>query len=154
MVSSKHLKVLRSLDVVDSLPVHEVSMMHIGMHWDSSNWSCAYDVLLTLFMFLYNDVGGERLASITEENALFDQICAHFVQAGTSTISLETIRDRVRTTLYEKDSVRFPRFRPVESDVVHILDELTQPATPHLIENYCCSACNTVLQSRQVWSFV
>lgn len=79
--------------------------------WDSQNWSCAYDSLLTILRFVWFgsiDFWGEEL---TSWGPLSAELNSSFHQLEAGSIALSEVRSRIRSVLHNVDPMSYPMGR-------------------------------------------
>ncbi|KAF9550777.1 hypothetical protein CPC08DRAFT_600527, partial [Agrocybe pediades] len=87
-----------------------------GMIWDNSDWSCAYDSLLTV---LYN-VWRENPNHWSGKISIFSDYCALFVKGIDSVRSGYATLERARNVVRDKLREDFPALFPVGSNLTSI----------------------------------
>ncbi len=113
-----------------------------GLVWDANNYSCAYD---SLFVILYdiwiqdprswsrkfNAIGNEYLTALVEG----------FKMTFKGTLSLENVRDMIRTQLHDHDPVRFPMGQ-VGTSVNHLASTILRVNDPVASSQLLCLSCD------------
>jgi len=84
------------------------SQCHIGLIWDSINYSCAYDALITPLYNLWTIHQGKLSAFLASTSPLTHAMLGEFIQVGTGQQSLESARDKLRHILHSSDQIKFP----------------------------------------------
>ncbi|EJD35910.1 hypothetical protein AURDEDRAFT_21949, partial [Auricularia subglabra TFB-10046 SS5] len=111
-----------------------------GLRWDTNNWSCAYDSLLTV---LYNASCSSN-RNITQDLALANPlsafVVAQFSQVRTGSVDFEISRDLLRSRLNAMHPLLFPYGQVGTS--VHDLAGVLLNSTHHpWLACLSCSAC-------------
>ena len=114
----------------------------IGLHWDSNNWSCAYD---SIFVILYN-IWFENPATWTirfqsVKNTYLSMLTEGFnIMQRDESISFENVRDAVRAKLHSKNPTEFPRGQSGTS-VANLSMEILKPLSSVAYSQLVCSNC-------------
>ncbi|KAH9920732.1 hypothetical protein B0H21DRAFT_701913 [Amylocystis lapponica] len=125
-----------------------------GFIWDSDNWSCAYDSLLTIMWNMYLVAGDQWLNTVTSQNALTASLLNGFALARNDLRLLEMIRNRLRDLLFSIDGTRFARRGPVTASVVDVAEQLLTSVVPYGTTRNTCSRCGLVASDVSMTSFV
>ncbi|TEB25458.1 hypothetical protein FA13DRAFT_1588864, partial [Coprinellus micaceus] len=92
----------------------------------SSNWSCAYDAVVTCLAAMYKEQPDSWRNSWRNESAAAQLLAIDFntalSSAGFRASSLDDARDHMRDLLYAANPSLFPRYGAVGTAAVDILD--------------------------------
>ncbi|KAI0643081.1 hypothetical protein C8Q79DRAFT_916292 [Trametes meyenii] len=105
---------------IDSL-VALVGTTRVSVLWDSEDWSCAYDSLITILWNIRIDRGLEWLRGAVPGNQLFSELCRHMDAPLLDVSALELIRNYIRDILSHIDLRRFPRHGRIGTSVSDII---------------------------------
>jgi len=114
----------------------------IGPHWDSNNWSCAYD---SLFVILYNIwaespvIWTTRFQSI-QNTYLLTLVEGFHMMHQDESISFENARDNVRAKLHAKYPTEFPTGQ-LGTSAVNLSMELLKPIGSVAYSQVVCLNC-------------
>ncbi|KAI0819446.1 hypothetical protein BC628DRAFT_1318233 [Trametes gibbosa] len=131
--------------------------LKLGLRWDSANWSCSYDSLLTVLWNIRVDVGSAWMEILPTDNILARQLTTRFMELPIFNSSLEQVRDYVRDSLSMVDATMFPRYGPKMASVTDFALALLEYAHPIGRSHVRCLACGTVgerpslLSSNMLW---
>ncbi|KAH9852843.1 hypothetical protein C2E23DRAFT_729753 [Lenzites betulinus] len=114
-----------------------------GITWDSFNWSCAYDSLLTILVNIYIDMDSEQFDLIATGNRYMDFLRARLPACLTDAEELTSMRDVLRDLLYAAHPTTFPRTGRVMTAVSDIMACLFDSPTNFGESAMLCSFCAT-----------
>ncbi|EIW54750.1 uncharacterized protein TRAVEDRAFT_131722, partial [Trametes versicolor FP-101664 SS1] len=106
---------------------------------DASNWSCAYDSVLTIIWNMYVDYGELWLQSVAPDNQLMSVLRSAFPTVQADSHLLAALRDTVRDVLFALQPGRFPRVGPVTAAAADVMTFLFQR---HSRFGSCISVCS------------
>ncbi|KAI9059282.1 hypothetical protein FKP32DRAFT_1580415 [Trametes sanguinea] len=92
-----------------------------GLIWDSEDWSCAYDAILTVLMNLFVDLGQDWMNRVAPDNTYMDILRARIPSCCSGAESPEALRDTFRDVLHVIHPQRFLRRGRVLTAVSDIL---------------------------------
>jgi hypothetical protein len=127
----------------------ENSEQPVGLIWDSTNYSCAYDSLLSILYDIWkhnpfmwnvnaNYLGAEKLSYLDKS----------FNNVLQSNQSLEEARDDLRKILHEKDSLHFPNGYEGTS-VAYLADVILKITTIISSSQKICLECDFVNEPKE-----
>ncbi|KAH9925078.1 hypothetical protein B0H21DRAFT_781395 [Amylocystis lapponica] len=102
-----------------------------GLIWDSENWSCAYDSLMTIMWNMFTVAGNDWLHTITSTNTIAESVVNDLRL-------LEVVRNRLRDLLFTLDGQRFPRHGPCTASVLCT-------TIPYGVMRNTCMSCPLVM---------
>jgi hypothetical protein len=79
-----------------------------GLRWDGDNYSCAYDALFTILFSIWNKNPQYWGIKFQDINNILNLLTKVFYKANIQATTLETARDTVRHSLYQKYPHYFP----------------------------------------------
>ena len=88
----------------DNVGAPVISGQPVGLVWDSKNWSCAYDALLSI---MYN-VWVENRLKISAFLQNMGPLASEIANGFNKKVALETLRDNLRVKLHVDDPIEFP----------------------------------------------
>ncbi|KAF7977064.1 hypothetical protein HWV62_4852 [Athelia sp. TMB] len=113
-----------------------------GMVWDSENWSCAYDSLMSVLYDIWSDKPKNWTTIFRGMNANMKMLSTGFRQFSKEEIYFETARDRVRAELNASDPQSFPYGKA--GTAIHVLvDCLGSLDLVKGLEVSYCRGCTT-----------
>ncbi|KAI0355617.1 hypothetical protein OH77DRAFT_1454050 [Trametes cingulata] len=115
-----------------------------GFIWDSENWSCAYDSLLTVLWNIYEDDRDGFVANMAGLTVAMDTLIACFNNVNREMSNLEGQRDAFRNVMAEMDGLRFPRSGACLIAVSDIVDELLRRQDGYGYRASTCMSCGRV----------
>ncbi|KAI0355689.1 hypothetical protein OH77DRAFT_1454191 [Trametes cingulata] len=115
----------------------------VGLPWDSVNWSCAYDSVLTVLWNLFSDSPPEWSQNLAPGNELMAFVRSAFTTITAPAVQLVTFREQFRDLLHALAPVRFPRFGQEMTAVADILSMLLLSAVPFGNSSSVCPECAT-----------
>ncbi len=115
-----------------------------GFMWDSANYSCAYDSLLTILWNIRLDYTSAFVDATKGLSPAMDELhrCFEMVDAGSD--SMEGSRNCFRDFLNATDSARFPRRGAALTAVADIIEQLVRRCTGYGYRVRACAACTRV----------
>ncbi len=128
--------------LISSTPSPELSW-RTGARWDSADWSCAYDSVLTVIWNLHFDEPDRLLSSLPVDNILTLFLVTQFRSLSRNTPSLETVRDSLRDILFMMQPDTFPRRGPSPASVSDLLLTLFTCPTAFGSSQVACTQCAT-----------
>lgn len=128
-----------------AVPAIAASIRH-GVVWDNTNWSCAYDSLLTILLNICADSDGDWLSSVCPDNAYMDTIRENMPADLAEPGAIESMRDALRDPLSSQDPGRFPRYGPALAAVSDVVSTLFRCPIPFASSTMACNACSMETQ--------
>ncbi|EIW61752.1 uncharacterized protein TRAVEDRAFT_117359 [Trametes versicolor FP-101664 SS1] len=115
-----------------------------GFIWDSANYSCAYDSLLTILWNVRLDYSSAFVDTTKGLSPAMDELhrCFEMVDAGSD--SMEGGRNCFRDFLYSMDSTRFPRRGAALTAVADVIEQLVRSSTGYGYRVRTCASCARV----------
>ena len=113
----------------------------IGLEWDNQNWSCAYDSLLVILYDIWKENPDEWTNNFKNINRHMQALAYKFQEVYEESVSLENIRDDIRTDLHNFDPNRFPMGRNSAS-VADLGITLLQSTNENAISQVYCTECD------------
>ncbi|EIW52162.1 uncharacterized protein TRAVEDRAFT_135837 [Trametes versicolor FP-101664 SS1] len=113
--SSQPLKRPRSGEQWDPRPKKRKTLKDASAYdadslvWDSNDWSCAYDSLLTVMINIFADFGPEWFSTVAPGNTYMDIIRPRLPPCLNEGGAGESMRDLLRDVLFTTHPDRFPR---------------------------------------------
>jgi hypothetical protein len=148
-LSPSHKK--RKLEIEDSTPSKKAKFASssrfpngssfIGLTWDGTNYSCAYDSFFTILygIWIQNREHWTDRYSIISPN--MTQLALGFQDVNNGLITFERLRDNIRHQLNQKDSTAFPYgFRG--TSVVELAKAIFENSIENASSYHKCSSCN------------
>jgi len=111
-----------------------------GITWDSNNYSCAYDSLLTILYDFWHDNPRAWTRLFKDMNEHLSMLSDRFLALSNSHVSFEQIRDQWRTILHNQNPQRYPR-GPVGISVAQLASELFKVDTVVSSSQHNCTCC-------------
>ncbi|KAH9855420.1 hypothetical protein C2E23DRAFT_723963 [Lenzites betulinus] len=115
-----------------------------GFVWDSQDYSCAYDSVLTILLNVWTDRKNCSLNQIAGLSPALDELYECFAQVHDGLVSQEQGRNRFRDYLYEASPTRFPRHGHALTAVSDILEKLVKRTDGYGYRVRRCVACTRV----------
>ncbi|KAI9064619.1 hypothetical protein FKP32DRAFT_1569567 [Trametes sanguinea] len=113
-----------------------------GLVWDTLNWSCAFDSILTVLFNIFVDRGCSWLAELAPGNLLMEVVRPRFQTALSQPHTLHELRDLLRHILFAADAARFPRYGESLVAVSDIFVCLFTCASPYAQAKLTCEFCS------------
>lgn len=127
-----------------------------GFVWDSQNWSCAYDSLLTILYNVVDDLSDESMTCF-RESTLLTNLLERFTRFRSGNLSphptLEDIRDAFRDEISAIDSA-LPRAGSELTSIAAVIDCAFVPTTPFAVDCFTCDLCGDLSQPTPRRSFI
>ncbi|KAH9884311.1 hypothetical protein C8Q73DRAFT_749459 [Cubamyces lactineus] len=117
-----------------------------GLLWDATDWSCAYDAILTIMWNLRVDLGAPWLEQLPTDNVVARQLVSRLNNLPVPCTNLESVRDSIRDTLSILNPELFPRRGFVTAAVSDVLHELFRCPRAFASSQGFCTSCSTVVQ--------
>ncbi|KAH9858949.1 hypothetical protein C2E23DRAFT_718176 [Lenzites betulinus] len=118
--------------------------LRLGLRWDSANWSCAYDSLLTVLWNIRVELGPLWLQHLPQENILTRQLASRFHDLPIINSSLDHVRDSLRDSLAMHDASMFPRKGPAMASVTDLASALFECPIPFGTSCITCQRCQYI----------
>lgn len=130
------------------------SLGPVGVAWDSTNWSCAYDSLFTVLYYVWTTNPHKWNKQFTELNPAAALFANSYQKVYNNTYTVEHARDLVRAHLNAKASDKFPYGRrgTVLADVVR---EMISSIHGTQIWSRCltCDVPTTMIAHQYIYTF-
>lgn len=114
-----------------------------GLQWDSTNWSCAYDAVFTVFWNAFKDRGVPWTMSIAPENELMHLVSHNMAQITSPALQLLSLRNVVRDILFGLQPATFPRQGTSVTAVGDVLRFLFTRRTAFGASEVHCAGCGS-----------
>jgi len=79
-----------------------------GFIWDSENYSCAYDSVMTILLSVWSEDPTKWKMRFKDMNRIMNVLASGFYKADSGLLSLEAARNKVRHLLHQRDPTLFP----------------------------------------------
>ncbi len=113
----------------------------IGLKWDSENYSCSYDSLFGILYNIWKENPNDWNNNFKNINRHMQALADGFMQVFEENISLENVRDKIRKTLHNLDSNKFPMGNKSAS-VAELGFELMKSTNENAISQLYCTHCD------------
>ena len=112
----------------------------LGIMWDESNYSCAYDALFTVLFCIWTENPTKWRKQFNKINRTLKLLASGFQKKQDKTATLETARDKVRHILHQRDPVTFPDGESGTSiqELIHHLFKTSDPLASSFLQCIDC----------------
>jgi len=125
-----------------------------GLIWDSNNYSCAYDALLTILFSIWMDDPLKWNKRFKLINNLLSNLAFGFSDVNNEMRSFENVRDTIRHIIHNQDPNMFP-FGTRGIDICDLAEKLMKTLYPLTVSYLQCEDCgNRVYLNTNRSSFV
>lgn len=124
-----------------------------GLTWDAENYSCAYDALLTLLFNLWlenPDVWSKIFSSMSRR---LKTLTSDFKKVINSDFPLQDVRDRLRVTLNQNSSQKFP-YGKVGTDIGELCSAVFKSNSDIISSVLICNHCNNQAQTQPAHGYM
>ncbi|KZP15573.1 hypothetical protein FIBSPDRAFT_750019 [Athelia psychrophila] len=136
----------------DSRPAKKLkSQLSVDDHYppgfvqDNQNYSCAYDALFNVFQVVWVDRKAVWSKAFRSLNPFMSKLDEGLRQCDRGTISLITVRNRVRKLLHSLDAQTFP-YGALECSINNLALALTTSPTLNQTSTETCDKCKTNIE--------
>ncbi|EMD30855.1 hypothetical protein CERSUDRAFT_60787 [Gelatoporia subvermispora B] len=112
-----------------------------GSQWDSTNYSCAYDALVTILWNLRADRGAFYFSNICPAGTIMNDLEKQFSECSNVGQNLEIARDRIRDCLSQSQPRLFPRTGPEFCAVADVAEHLFDGMVANVVQVVQCQSC-------------
>lgn len=126
----------------------------MGLVWDNTNWSCAYDSLFTILYYVWTTNPHKWNRQFVELNSTAALFANSYQKVYNSTYSAEHARDMVREHLHNRDQNTFPYGRrgTVLADVIREMLSSTH-GTQVWTRCLACNVSSVVTTDAYIYTF-
>ncbi len=116
-----------------------------GFVWDSVDYSCAYDSILTILWNLYVENCVEFALRVSNVSPALDQVVRCYGAIKESPSEMEKQRDLLRDFFFAADSARFPRRGAALTAVSDIIEHLVRRSSGYGYRVRRCRYCTNIV---------
>lgn len=119
----------------------------MGMRWDASSWSCAYDSLLTIMHLLYsthNQMWTDNIADYNEHFKLITDIWSkHPLDPNIAKAEFQRIAHALNPTEFPLDGI-------TGTSIISLCELLTKCRPQYAFRIHSCTSCGKKIRERRV----